>query len=189
MVEGCFVFLFTVFGSVVMFHQGQILCIGVNECLEQKGRVFLFFGYAGYTGQKDISLDFLFDEYVYNVVDIVFELCDDEFVLFLGQRSFHGSAESLNIAFERSLLVFIDEVQLRVLLESFYEFDEVGTVDIFINLGLLPLQIDLFLRQLALTQLHVGVLRLLFAVERIAPVVIMDHLHHSPYQIIYDQPT
>lgn len=43
---------------------------------------------AGYTGQEDVGLDLLLDENVYNIVDVVFEVGDDGFVLFLGQRSF-----------------------------------------------------------------------------------------------------
>lgn len=71
-----------------MLDERQVLCIGVDEGLEEKSAVFLMFEGAGYTGQEDVGLDLLLDENVYNIVDVVFEVGDDGFVLFLGQRSF-----------------------------------------------------------------------------------------------------
>lgn len=79
-------------------------------------------------------------------------------------------------------------MQFRVFLQGFNEFDEVGVVNIFIYLRFLPLQMNLLLRQVAFTQLHKRIPRFFFTVERIAPQVVVNHLHHTPYQIIYVEP-
>lgn len=60
-------------------------------------------------------------------------------------------------------------MQFRIFLQGLNEFDEVGAINIFINLRLLSLQMNLFFRKITFTQLHKGVTRFLFTVKRIAP--------------------
>lgn len=70
----------------MVLDEGQVLRIGIDEGFEEESAVFLVFEGAGYTGQEDIGLYLLLDENVYDAINIVFEVGDDGFVLFFGQR-------------------------------------------------------------------------------------------------------
>lgn len=86
LVEGYFVFLLGFLRPIVVLDEGQVLRIGIDEGFEEESAVFLVFEGAGYTGQEDIGLYLLLDENVYDAINIVFEVGDDGFVLFFGQR-------------------------------------------------------------------------------------------------------